>query len=167
MTSVWDPRYEGIDHINVYSKSKLPLGRALSNFFKSNFSHPQHGSFASVEGFYYWLLSGEKYDDIRELHGFIAKRYGQNLPAVRKVDKKFKLEIQKAIAYKIVQNLYIQRLLIKSELPLAHYYFYGDAMYKPKMVDRYKEHSYMIHAIEEIRENLKKNGQITKSNVES
>ena len=161
------PKYETIDHINIYSKSRSPLGRALSNFFHSNFKHPQHGNFASVEGFYYWLLTGEKYDDIRELHGYIAKRYGETLPVVRKLDKKFKLEIQEAIAYKIIQNLYIQKLLINSTLPLAHYYYYGDAMHKPKIVDRYKEHSYMVHAIEEIRVNLKKNGTIIKSDNQS
>ena len=162
MSCVWEPKYEGIEHINIYSKSKVPLGRALSNFFHSNFRHPQHGTFASVEGFYYWLLTGEKYDVIRELHGYKAKRYGENLPVVRKIDKKFKLEIQEAIAYKIIQNNYIQRLLIDSDLPLAHYYYYGDAMHKPKIVDRYKEHDYMVHAIEEIRINLKRNGQIIK-----
>jgi hypothetical protein len=162
--NVWEPKYEGIDHINIYSKSKLPLGRALSNFFHSNFRHPKYGIFSSVEAFYYWLLSGKKYDDIKEQHGYIAKRYGQNLPIVRKIDASFKKEIQEAIAYKIIQNEYIQDLLIASSLPFAHYYYYGDAMHKPKIIDQYKEHAYMVHAIEEIRINLKENGKIIKNN---
>ena len=161
---VWSPKYEGIDHINIYSKSKLPVGRALSNFFKSKFKHPIHGSFMSVEGFYYWLLSGKKYDDIRELHGFLAKRYGKSLPIENKIDAKFKEEIRHAIAYKILQNVYIQNLLIESSLPFAHYYFYGDAMDKPKIIDKFKEHEYMVFAIEEIRVNLKQHGKIIKTN---
>lgn len=165
--AIWQPKYEGLDHINIYSKSKLPVGRALSNFFHSVFKHPEYGVFHSVEGFYFWLLSGKKFDDIRTMYGAPAKKYGSKLPVKIKIDKKFKIEIQKAIFYKISQNEYIQDLLISSTLPLAHYYYFGDAMFEPKIVDKYKEHSYMVHAIEEIRINLKKNGKIIKNCIES
>ena len=165
MANIWQPKYEGMDHINIYSKSKLPIGRALSNFFLSKFTMPDYGTFNSVEAFYYWLLSGKKFDDIRELHGYKAKQYGLNLPKKVKIDKKFKIEIQKAITYKILQHSYIQDLLIESTLPFAHYYYYGDAMFTPKIYDMSKEHSYMIEAIEQIRVDLKKNGKVTSTHL--
>ena len=159
--AVWHPRYEGIDHINIYSKSSLPVGRALSNFFPSTFLHPEYGKFNSVEGFYYYLLTGQENENLRELVGLPAKTLGRALPVKRKIDKKFKQEIQKAITYKIIQNPYIQDLLIRTTLPLAHYYYYGDPRLEVKIYDQAKEHGYMIEAIEEIRHNLQKYGKIT------
>jgi len=157
---IWEPKYEGNDHINVYSKSALPLGRALSNFFQSTFIHPVHGLFKSVEGYYYWALTGEQHNELRELYGFPAKEFGQKLPKVRKLDKKFKEQIQGAICHKILQNPYIQDLMVKSSLPFAHYYYYGDKDKKPKVQDRSKRDHYMLEALEEIRINLKLKGKI-------
>ena len=42
------PIDEGVTHINIYSKSKLELGKLLSNFAKTPFTHPVYGEFASV-----------------------------------------------------------------------------------------------------------------------
>lgn len=157
---IWEPKYEGKDHINVYSKSALPLGRALSNFFQSTFIHPEHGLFKSVEGYYYWLLTGMNHNELRELYGFPAKDFGQKQVVMRKVDKKFKEQIQEAICYKVLQNPYIQNLMVESELPFAHYYYYGDKDNKPKIHDRSKRDDYMLEALEEIRINLKMKGKI-------
>lgn len=161
--ALWHPKYEGVDHINVYSKSKLKLGRALSNFFHSVFIHPNYGKFYSVEGFYYYLLTGEVHEELKELHGYEAKKFGESLTKVVKIDKHFKERIQEAIAYKIISNDYIQNLLIDSELPLVHYYYYGDPMLEPKIYDLSKQHDYMIHAIEEIRIRLQKDGKVNRA----
>lgn len=40
---------DGIDHINIYSKGKTTLGRMLSNFACTPFTHPEDGKFASIE----------------------------------------------------------------------------------------------------------------------
>ena len=157
---IWEPKDEGKDHINIYSKSALPLGRALSNFFQSTFIHPDYGMFKSMEGYYYWLLTGKKHDELKELFGYPAKKLGKSFEKIRKIDRSFKEEIQEGICYKILQNTYIQDLLIDSHLPLTHYYYYGDKDNDPKIVDRSKEDDYMINAIEEIRINLKINGKI-------
>jgi hypothetical protein len=49
------PSEDGVTHINVYSRGNTELGRLLSNFAHTPFSHPEFGEFASVEGFWYWL----------------------------------------------------------------------------------------------------------------
>ena len=164
---IWHPKYEGADHINIYTKSKLRIGRALSNFFHSVFIHPEYGKFQSVEGFYYWILTGQMHDKLKELHGIEAKDFGESKSKLVKIDKNFKEEIQKAIAHKIIQNDYIQRLLIKTELPLTKYYYYGDPLVSPQVYDLSKKHDYMVHAIEEIRIRLKKDGRIIRDNSKS
>jgi hypothetical protein len=40
MPEYTDPTTDGIDHINIYSKGYTKLGRLLSNFTKSEFTHP-------------------------------------------------------------------------------------------------------------------------------
>jgi hypothetical protein len=158
--SVWHPKYETIDHINIYSKSKSPLGRALSNFFYSAFVHPDFGVFKSVEGFYYYLLTGEIHEELKDLHGLAAKRFGESKTVLTKINKQFKLRMQEAICYKIISNDYIQNLLVESDLPLTHYYYYGERSENPKVYDMSKEHAYMVHAIEEIRIRLQQDGKV-------
>ena len=160
---IWHPLREGKDHINIYSKSSVKLGRALSNFFQSSFIHPDYGIFKSVEGFYYWLLTGEKHDKLRKLYGFPAKEYGESLEKTRKVDKVFKEEIQVAIAHKIEQNEYIKDLLLHSTLPFAHYYYYGEKENNPVVYDRSKRDDYLIEVCETIRIGMKKHGLFSKS----
>ena len=123
---IWKPIDEGIDHINIYSRSDTPLGRALSNFFRWNFFHPEYGEFQSIEGFYYWLLTGQSCPELRVLYGFKAKKRGMELEKNRRVDDKFKEELQYAIYLKVVQCTYLQELLLESvedDLPFTHYYY--------------------------------------------
>jgi len=152
--AIWHPSTEGEDHINIYSKSALPLGRALSNFAHFKFKHRDYGLFHSVEGFYYWLLTGREHDELKNLWGLEAKKLGESFPKKRKLDKLFKEEIQLAIGLKIMQNDYIKDLLMHSTLLFAHYYYFGDLTYC-KVVDRYKQHKYMVDACEEVRMFLK------------
>lgn len=157
---VWSPKYEGVDHINIYSNSRLEVGRAMSNFFKSVFIHPTYGKFYSVEGFYFWLLTGKQHHRLKSMFGFRAKQEGSLLEKTRKVDKQFKEEIMYAIGLKVVQNTYIQKLLIDSTLPFTHYYYYGDMMDKPKIYDRSKQDDYLIEAAEIIRIKLQNYGKV-------
>lgn len=41
------PKTDGVDHINIYSRGRTPLGQALSNFAHTPFEHPKDGKFAS------------------------------------------------------------------------------------------------------------------------
>jgi hypothetical protein len=158
--AIWHPSDEGKDHINIYSKSALPLGRALSNFAHLSFKHNDYGVFQSVEAFYYWLLSGKKHDELKDLWGYEAKKLGESFPKEVKLTNKFKEEIQFVIGLKILQNKYIRDLLMHSTLPFAHYYYYGDLDKQVKIVDRYKEHRYMVDACEQVRIFLKESHNV-------
>ncbi len=130
---VYDPKDDGVTHINIYSRGKTDLGKALSNFAHSPFHHPIHGYFASIEGFWYWLSTGGKRNELRALYGYQAKEAGR---VVREEMKKmgglvevkdFKAQIKKAILCKIEQNQKLKEDLKASTLPLTHYYVWGEA----------------------------------------
>jgi len=116
---------DGVSHINVYSQGVTKLGRMLSNFAHTPFNHPLFGHFESVEGFWYWLGTGQQHEELRALYGFEAKRVGRLYDRVPCED--FKLHVEDALFYKVAQNLDLQWLLIESnnDLPLVHYYSYG------------------------------------------
>ena len=160
---IWKPIDEGIDHINIYSKSSERLGRALSNFFRAQFFHPNYGEFQSIEGFYYWLKTGKQNHELRFLYGFEAKKIGEEFKQIRKVDNKFREEMEYAISLKVVQTPYIQELILDSiedDLPFAHYYYYGDKYNNPVIRDRSKRDAWLIDACEKIRIKLGRHGTI-------
>jgi len=120
-----NPKYDGIDHINVYSKGKTQLGRWLTNFAHTPFYHIYHGQFQSVEGYWYWLSTND--DKLRELHGWQAKKYGKSVRGKDwPEDVNFQNHIKVALYCKIVQNEKIKQEFFKNDLPLDHYYVYGD-----------------------------------------
>ena len=128
---MYKPERECIDHLNVYSKSKSPLGRLLTNFAKANIITPD-GEFSSVEAYWYWLSipdSNPNREKIRTMSGFRAKSFGREL---RKSSKEFRNEplfeqkIRLAIRYKLChadKNIIMRK---EGHLPLAHYYIVGD-----------------------------------------
>ncbi len=129
----YDPKDDGVTHINIYSKGKTELGRLLSNFGHTPFKHPDYGFFSSIEAFWYWLSLGKSNDNLRSLYGYQAKKEGAALRvALEKQGNKpphidnFKAEIKKAILCKIEQNERLSSLLKNSTLPLTHYYVWGD-----------------------------------------
>ena len=140
---------DGVDHINIYSKGKTELGRMLSNFYKSEFEYKPYGKFQSVEGFWYYYLTGCKHDYLKGLYGFKAKQEGQKLRDDRQdkdgltaTDVEILLE---AIRCKLRQNRRILKLLIQSSLPFKHYYCYGDkVIYLP-------QYDWIVDEIERIR----------------
>lgn len=139
---------DGIDHINVYSKGLTSLGRDLSNFSHSPFTHPYYGEFKSVEGFWYWLSTGMEHHQLRYLHGFAAKKEGKLYPKVKCKD--FEVEIKRAICCKIEQSLNLKSRLKNSSLPFKHYYNYGG-----KVVFN-NGSKFIIDYLEELRAKLKK-----------
>ena len=98
----YNPLNDGVDHINVYSRGKTQLGRMLSNFYPLPFNHPVYGVFNTVEGFYYYVSTGFKYEVLRTLSGFEAKKFGKSLERTKLED--FENIIRKAIRLKIYQN---------------------------------------------------------------
>lgn len=115
---------DGITHINTWSKGKTELGRLLSNFAYAPFKHPEYGTFNSLEGFWYYISTGEVCDELRMLHGYEAKKRGQQLTDCRDDIPEFKELIIQATYCKLVDNPEILDMLINSTLPLVHYCVY-------------------------------------------
>lgn len=127
LDSVLDPARDGVDHINAYSRGRTPLGRALSHFAYAPFTLADHGSFASVEAYWYWLSAPEALRDVlRPLYGIAAKRQGRALRAADwPRDAGFPAQICAANYAKITQNPGIAAMLCASTLPIVHYYVVG------------------------------------------
>lgn len=119
-----NPRNDGLDHINAWSKGETSMGRQLSNFAHTPFTHPRYGPFKSVEGFWYWVKTGMQHDHLRELWGYIAKKEGSKLPIVNCTE--FEDIIREGLYSKITQTHLLSERLAGSTLPICHYYWYGD-----------------------------------------
>lgn len=65
---------DGVTHINVYSRGETAVGRWLSNFTRCSLE-TEDGNFESIEGYWYWLTTHDC--ELRELHGFLAKKVGR------------------------------------------------------------------------------------------
>jgi hypothetical protein len=117
------PVNDGVDHVNIYSKSGCNLGRLLSNFSHTPFTHPKYGEFASMEGFWFYISTGLVCEDLRTLYGNKAKICGKQLKVVKRDD--FLSIMEEGLRCKLNCNQYIGRLLIQNDLPLTHYYYFG------------------------------------------
>jgi hypothetical protein len=120
-----NPRDDGVTHVNVYSRGATLLGKLLSNFASVRFTVPEHGTFDSIEGYWYWL--GCKDDRLRSLSGYAAKKVGREL---RSSDwpssPDFKSRILTALQAKYDASPTLRRLLSLNRLPFEHYYVFGD-----------------------------------------
>jgi hypothetical protein len=141
---------DGVDHINIYSKGQTELGRYLSNFTYSPFSHPYDGNFNSIEGYWYYSLTGD--DRLRHKWGYDAKKYGQSLQDIHfndewNVDKN---SVKLAIICKLTQthSNYLASF-IQSTLPFRHYYNFGGKIVEPK------EGVWLVEFFEELRKLFK------------
>lgn len=112
---------EGIDYINVYSRSNLEIGRWLSNFQKINIKIDDK-YVSSIEGYWYYLLTDKSY--LLRLHGFSAKKYGMQEPVINSIDDTFKDKIRFAIDTKIKHDLdsFFKILNYNINIPLVHFY---------------------------------------------
>lgn len=132
------PEEDGVSHINIYSKGKTPLGRALSNFAHTPFKSGNGTRFESVEACWYWyrlygLLNAKEAHHLKSLWGFRAKQYGEELIGKygysrRWSEEEFKVWILEAIRCKMRQNRSLLNELYLSSLPLTHYYVYGETV---------------------------------------
>lgn len=118
---VLTPEDDGKTHLNIYSQGKTKLGKDLSNFGHFPFVHKEHGAFASVEGYWYWLTRQD--DRLRHAHGFQAKELGRSLPEVKRWhSEKFESLIKEALAAKLDRNPGMAKALAETTIPLTHYY---------------------------------------------
>lgn len=112
---------DGKTHINIYSKGKTELGQFLSNFKYCQTRTPD-GIFCSIEGYWYWLSTGD--ERLRHLYGVAAKKLGKSLPRVKKDEAEFRRKIELACWQKIHSMPEMLNQFKQSTLPFAHYYEY-------------------------------------------
>lgn len=130
---------DGKNHINIYSKGRTVLGRALSNFSYNKFTHDTLGSFSSMEGLYYYLSTGLKHDNLRRLTGFAVKNMGKKLPRIEMDGEKFVELLRLGCRCVYRDNPRIHELILDQVIenkgvvvPFVHYYSYGDKLVFPK-----------------------------------
>jgi len=152
-----NPEHDGVDHINVYSRGRTPLGRALSNLEHIAINHPKYGFFASLEAFWYWVSTGMQHDDLRRLYGATAKSAGIRYIPVKMDESHFVNLIQDALRLKVAQNPKLREELKKSDLPLRHYFVYGN---NPPVVREQRKHMWQMQCLENIRAALKEGRSI-------
>lgn len=127
-----DPRFDGVDHLNIYSKASTWLGRELSNFSKYKLTLPE-GEFESVEGYWFYLSNPD--ERLKSLSGYQAKKLGESLTRTSTLsEEEFRDKIKNAIDYKLFNNPILLQGLKKCKLPLEHYYYYG-TIDNPKIID--------------------------------
>lgn len=127
------PATDGTDHINIYSKGVTPLGRKLSNFAHTPFRIPFMGRFESVEGFWYWWLTGV--DELRKYYGFRAKQVGKEFDLKRPEEKFPKRLLKIAYRAKLRYHPMLKQMLKDNKLPLVHYYVYSGKVVVPKQFE--------------------------------
>jgi len=119
---MFDPKEDGITHINIYSKSLTLLGRFLSNFYSLEIN-TLLGKFQSIEGLIYYM--GSFNENLRQISGHNAKSAGQLYDrGIRLPEDVFKRIIIDAMWKKIVADPAMAKELRDSTLPLTHYYSY-------------------------------------------
>lgn len=133
--SLFDPKLDGVTHINIYSKGRTYLGVFLSNFTECKIETPD-GVFNSVEGYWYWLGTNHpNRDQLRILHGYYAKKYGREMRlGHERSDPEFLDKIKDAIRYKVMKECSIpeQKLMIANTLPYTHYYVMNENVVVPR-----------------------------------
>lgn len=138
---------DGIDFVNIYSKGNTELGRWLSNFTRAPVDIPIHGKFESLEGYFYYLKTGDK--RLQKEWGYGAKELGKSLPILlEEKSEQFKIEFRRGLDIKLKTYRDWFDKLVKCELPLCHYYEYGG-----KRVDA--EYNWIVEHIEMRRKQMK------------
>lgn len=126
---------DGVTHINIYSKGETKLGRDLSNFAALSVE-TLDGSFASLEGYWYWLSISPSLvarEKLRYIVGHEAKVLGKELRgADYTIDPMFKLKIVHAMVGKLILHPSLFAAFKDSSLPFRHYYVYGGQEIEPK-----------------------------------
>lgn len=152
-----DPLLEGITHLNVYTKSKFKIGRALSNM--SNFPVLlKEGKFNTLEGYWYWRMTGRTEYFFKFCSGYEAKKKGQQIlknreRAVEEDNEDFREDFKLALRERFKQNKDLLLDLVKTNLPLKHYYFHQGTknVLSFKIIDK-SAHDWTLKEIERVRE---------------
>lgn len=141
---------DGLDHINIYERSKLDLGKALAHGNKLGFNHSIFGSFGNIEAFWHYIQSNERDDRIRQMKGETLKDFARQL--TRSKVTNFRAIIIDANYQRIKQYKELVNAMIESELPFDCYYYN-----QSDIRQRHQYSIWLIQGFEEIRKALKEN----------
>lgn len=169
-----DPKKDGVDHINIYSRGATKLGRMLSNFYRSA-TEIDGVVFNSIEAYWYYIginwpepeevvvrsnlvdIPGKQYVDKAEsdkvklasMYGFNAKKFGRRMRAKYGYTEGYNFIhiVEQALRKKVKQNKELMHELKKSTLRFEHY-FIRDGRPRPG------GSPWIVEAWEEIRQEL-------------
>lgn len=159
----YNPKEDGITHLNIYSKGNTELGRFLTNFAHCPIE-TEDGHFESIEGYWGWLSISEenpKRENFRKLYGYSAKKLKEDLYKAGdpgRFEERFSEKIESALHNKFQTEL-AKSMLTKYRdllsLPIAHYYYFGKQ--EPyKVVDVTEKYPEFINSVKkEISEFLR------------
>ena len=153
-----EPDQDGITHINVYSNGRTHLGRWLSNFAYERFTHPVHGEFASLEGYWFWNATGRIHENLRALYGASARKVGMTLPRMEMDATEFHMAIYEGFLQKALRNPLMALALKGNRLPLRHYfaYFSKDPEVPAKVIDYSGKHAWQLEFWTQLGEFLRR-----------
>ena len=137
-----------MEKINIYSKSESELGRLLSNFAHTPFVSPKGDTFESVEGWWYWYVTGKKHHILKTLWGFRAKEVGKTYERVNTVTPDI---LKQVYLLKLQYNPKLKEMLLSYDGEFDHYYMYGSKKVVPDST------VWTAKLWEQIRDELNKN----------
>lgn len=152
------PAKDGVDHINIYSKGKTSLGRALTNMFQFTFEY-NGCTFHSVEQAWHYF----KFLDINPLvaqhilsleNSYDCLKYARanSVPetvAFVQTDA-FRNRIKDVIITRLQADDALRVQLKNSVLPFKHYFVYGADAVR----DQSDKYSWLIQIFEDLRTEL-------------
>lgn len=146
-----DPKRDGIDFINVYSRGNTKLGRFLSNMYYAPIDTP-YGRFDTIEGYWHYLALPDTCPDKEQLmtvDGFHARKIGQALReqygTVERDD--FETLISSALLEKLSSYTddWVEEYGKMDNLPLKHYYVLRNG----KTVNLTRRYKWMLDLLDE------------------
>ena len=123
------PDFDGITHLNHYSKAKTSIGRWLSHFTKApitiraceRINVGDHGYFASIEGYWFWLSN--HHPSLRHMHGSHAREFGKSLPVEHDLSPSERMtHILYANSIKLISHDIQRQQFASTQLPFEHYW---------------------------------------------
>ena len=70
---------DGVHYINVWNHGNTELGRNLHPYAETNFVHPVHGKFRTLEGYMRYLRFEKPHDEFRDMTAYQAKRHASTV----------------------------------------------------------------------------------------
>lgn len=150
---------DGEDHINFSEHGKTKLGRALCHTTGLPINHPIFGRFKTMLGFWNFILSPNKDDELRTLTGrplhSLVNRLNRNSHSKDKNDnyhvRNFRAIILNTYYLRVMASPEIKQLLAECDLELDSYYIQSDNGLRM----RYRNFKWYIPMLNELRAAVK------------